>query len=348
MAPQVAVAFAFAALALMQLSRPLPSRFSWLPALAAAVVFLIALISLFGRLLRLDIVYDWHYATRIAPHTAAGLLLLALGLAQLTYQRSFNKADDVSNDSRRILAVSTAAMLAITIACAAMCFAVVVRHSHDLQQQALGRELRNQVELISTEIAADRHEGERLVSSQSLAQIMARRALRAEGEGPPPALLQALRAWSDHRLPLSKGLLAAQMKNAAGQPLLQSGVIAPARATIVALDSTSRIEIGAEAHLVIERPLPPDASGRSGVMTLRFALSRLTAALQTNSSGQGFDTSICHALSLHTMQCLRLSGSPLPGLPLARDSAGRTGALNLAFTGRTGVTLGAEPDGARC
>ncbi len=134
MAPQVAAGFAFAALALAQLTRPQNSRLHWIAPLATGAVFLIALVSFFGRLLRLDIIYDWHYATRIAPHTAVGLLLLSLGLAQIAYRRSFNKTDDVSNDSRRILAVSTAAMLAITITCAAVCFAVVVRHSHDLQQ----------------------------------------------------------------------------------------------------------------------------------------------------------------------------------------------------------------------
>ena len=137
-----------------------------IPSLAAALVLLIAIVSLLGRLLRLDIVYDWHYATRIAPHTAAGLLLLAIGLAQLTYRRSFDKTDDVSNDARRILAVSSGAMLAITIACAAMCFAVVVRHSHDLQRAALKSELQNHVELISTELATQRHEADRVVASQ--------------------------------------------------------------------------------------------------------------------------------------------------------------------------------------
>jgi PAS domain S-box-containing protein len=347
MAPQVAAAFGLAALAFAQLTRPRPSRFDSILPLAVGGVFLVAIVSLCGRLLRLDIVYDWHYATRIAPHTASGLLLLSLGLAQLTYRRWFDKTDDVSNDARRILAVSTAAMLTITIACAAMCFAVVVRHSHDLQQAALGRELRNKVELISTEIANQRHEGDRLVSSQSLGEIMARRSLHADATVPNAELIRTLQAWIDHRVPLSKGLLGIELINAHRQSVLQRGSFGLATASYVPLDDSTRIEMGTEARLLIERALPPDASGRSGTMRMQFALPRLSAALQPRISSHDFDTAICHVLTAQAMECLQLSGSPLPALPVARDTTGRAGALSLAFAGKTGVTLGAEPDGAR-
>lgn len=343
MAPQVAAAFGFAALALAQLTRPQTSRLHWIAPLATGAVFLIALVSFFGRLLRLDIIYDWHYATRIAPHTAVGLLLLSLGLAQIAYRRSFNKADDVSNDSRRILAVSTAAMLAITITCAAVCFAVVVRHSHDLQQTTLARELHNQVELIGTEIAVQRQESERVVASQSLAQIIARSSPQIS----PAALRQAFKDWAERRLPLSRGLQALELKGADGELLLQSGSFGPPANTIVRLDDQTRIEIRNEAHLAIERPMPPDASGRSGFMRMQFALPRLNAALLSDRSINDFDTSICQPLSAHSMQCLRLASSPLATLPIARDTAGRAGALNLAFSGKSGVTLGTEPSGAR-
>lgn len=343
MAPQVAAAFALAALAFAQLTRPRNSRLHWIASLASGVVFLIALVSFFGRLLRLDIIYDWHFATRIAPHTSAGLLLLSLGLAQITYRRTYNKSDDVSNDSRRILAVSTAAMLAITIACAAMCFAVVVRHSHDLQQATLRRELNNQVELIGTEIAGQRQESERLVSSQTLVQVIARSSPNVS----PARLRESLRAWADQRLPLSRGLQALDLKDVDGHSLLQSGSFGPPSSSIVRLDDHTRIEIGNDAHILIERPLPPDAKGRSGYIRMQFALPRLSAALLFDASVRDFDTSICQALTERSMQCLRLSSSPLATLPMARGTAGRAGALNLAFGGKRGVTLGAEPSGAR-
>ncbi|HEY0681257.1 MAG TPA: ATP-binding protein [Steroidobacter sp.] len=343
MAPQVATAFAFAALALAQLSRPQSSRMHWLPPLAIGIVFLIALISLFGRLLRLDIIYDWHYATRIAPHTAAGLLLLAAGLAQLTYRSSFNKSDDVTNDSRRILAVTTAVIVAITITCAAVCFAVVVRHSHDLQQAALGREQRNQVELIAAEIANQRHESERVALSLSLAQILSRHYTAAS----KPTLSEQLHDWADHRLPLSPGLQAVEVSDASGQVLFESGSVGPPPTSIVQLDAATRIEVGNDARIVIQRALPPDSAGSGGQMTMQFALPRLSAALLSDVSSQDFDTSICQALSPQSMQCLRLSASPLATLPMTRDGAGRAGAMNLAFSGRSGVTLGAEPSGAR-
>lgn len=342
MAPEVAAAFVLAALALAHLTRPLSSRMHWIPPLAAAVVAVIALLSFFGRLLRLDIIYDWDYAMHIAPHTAAGLLLLAVGLAQLSYRRSFSKTDDVANDSHRILAVSTAAMLAITITCAALCFAVVVRHSHDVQQAALGRELRNQAELIGTEIAAQRHESERVASSRFLAQIVSHR-YTAQSK---PSLREQLRDWAEHRLPLSRGIQAVEVIDPNGRLLLQSGSFGPPSSSIVRLDTSTNIGIGNDAHVVIEHPLPPDASGRSGVMKMQFALPRLTAALLSDASHQDFATEICQALSQRSMQCLRLSSSPLATMAMSRETAGRSGALNLAFSGRSGVTLGAEPDGA--
>lgn len=343
MAPQVAGSFALAALALAQLSRPRSSRLRGLAPLATGAIFLIALVSFFGRLLGLDIIYDWQYATRIAPHTAAGLLLLSFGLAQLCYRRSFDKSDDVSNDSRRILAVSTAALLAVTITCAAVGFAVVVRHSHQLQQAALGRELRNQVEFIGMEIAAQRQESERVISSQSLAQVIARSSARLSAV----ELREALERWAEQRLPLSRGLQALELIDADGNPLLRSGSFGPPSGTEVRLSEEARIAIGNDARLLVERSTSVDASKRSGFIRMQFALPRLTAALLSDRSISEFDTSICQALSEHSMQCLRLASSPLASLPIARESAGRAGALDLAFSGRSGVRLIAEPSGAR-
>lgn len=343
MAPQVAAAFALAGLALAQLTRPQSSSLHWLAPLAIGVVFLIALISVFGRLLRLDIIYDWNHATRIAPHAAAGLLLLALGLGQLSYRGSFNRTDDVSNDSRRILAVTTAVLVAITIICAAVCFAVVVRHSHDLQQATLGREQRNQVELIGAEIVNQRHESERVVLSLSLAQILSR------PYAPPSqtALRDQLHDWADRHLPLSPGLQAMAVSDPDGQTLFQSGSFGPPPSGVVRLDPETRIEIGNDAHIVIETALPPDAAGRSSHMKMQFALPRLTAALLSDAASQNFATAICQALSRYAMQCLRLSTSPLATLPMARDTPGNAAALNLAFDGHSGVTLSAAPDGTR-
>lgn len=343
MAPQVAGAFALAALALAQLTRPRSSRLHWIAPLATGAIFLIALVSFFGRLLGLDIIYDWQFATRIAPHTAAGLLLLSLGLGQVCYRRSFDKTDDVSNDSRRILAVSTAALLAISITCAAVCFAVVVRHSHDLQRAALNRELRNQVELIGTELAIQRHESERVVSSQSLAQLIGRSSPQVSAT----RLREALKNWAEHRLPLSRGLQALDVLDADGKSLLHSGSFGPPSGAVVRLDDKARIEIGNDARLLVEGATPEDASGRSGFIRMQFALPRLTAALLSDRSISEFDTSICQALTAHSMQCLRLASSPLATLPIARDTAGRAGPLNLAFSGKSGVTLIAEPSGAR-
>ncbi len=78
--------------------------------------------------------------TRIAPHTAAGLLLLSLGLAQFRYRRSFNKTDDVSNDSRRILADHFRGDPGDHDYLRGRCASPsCVRHSHDLQRTALNR-----------------------------------------------------------------------------------------------------------------------------------------------------------------------------------------------------------------
>ena len=340
MAPQTAAAFVLGSLACIVLTRPRYNRLAWFPPLAAALILLIALVSLFGRTLRLDIVYDWHYAARVAPHTAVGMLLLAMGIMQLTYRRAFDKSDDVSNDARRILTVSSLVMLTITIACAAMCFAVVVRHSHDLQQTALKRELQNQVELISSELNARRQEADRIVSSPSLEQIMRLGSLSDEAGRDISRLLEALHGWAEHRLPLSNELHAATLSTATGRAVFQTGAFAPPSSMIVPLDEGVQIEVGEQAHLLIEAGLPPDAAGHRGTIRMQFSLPRLTAELQPDSV-HSFESAVCRTSGAHSVQCMRLSQSPG-----ARD-ARRTGALNLAFAGETGVTLGVESDGAR-
>src|SRR5262245_57749215 len=106
MGPQVAVCFLIASIAMLQLARRMGSGFDWILPPAAASILLIGLVSLGGRFLSFDIVYDWNYSTRIAPHTAGGLVLLAIGLAQPIYRRTLYRNDDVLNDTQRILAVS--------------------------------------------------------------------------------------------------------------------------------------------------------------------------------------------------------------------------------------------------
>lgn len=343
MAPQVAAAFALAALTFLQLTLPRPNRLNWMPPLATAIVFLIAIVSLFGPLLRLDIVYDWRHATRIAPHTAAGLLLLSVGLAQLTYRRSFDNTNDVSNDARRILTISTAAILTITIACAAMCFSVVVRHSHDVQRAALGRELHNQAELIAAEVVSQRYEANRIVASQSLGDILAQEAR----SGARASTLQALQRWADRRLPLSRGLAALNLTDSSGRTLLTWGTPVTQPTMTVALDGDARIEIGTEARVTIERSLKAEANRAPFLMRVQFSLPRLTAALQPEPVGSDVERAICYGSSGSSVRCLNLVGTPNITLPAPRGANDPSNAFRLASSGQSGVTLGTEPNGAR-
>ena len=180
------------------------------------------------------------------PHTAAGLLLLSLGLAQLTYRRSFDHTNDVSNDARRILTISTAAILTITIACAAMCFTVVVRHSHDVQQAALGSELNNQAELIAAELATQRQEAESHRRSQSLDDILAPGCEPSTGTGTPRC-----NDGPSVACRLSRGLAALELIDSSGRTLLTWGTPA------AALDDDRDIGSG-DSHRDRQRSARPD------------------------------------------------------------------------------------------
>jgi PAS domain S-box-containing protein len=338
MAPQVAAAFLLSALTFAQLTQRRASRLNWLAPMATGAVFFIAIVSLLGPLLRLDIVYDWRHAARIAPHTAAGLLLLSIGLMQLTYRRSFDYSNDVSNDARRILTISTAAILAITIACAATCFTVVVRHSHNVQQAALGRELHNQAELIAAELATQRYEAQRIVASQSLGDILSRmRSING--------LSASLQRWADRRLPLSRGLAALELMDSSGRTLLTWGTPLSRSTTTVTLDPTTHIEIGTEARVRIEQAL--SQHGGQFSMRIQFSLPRLTAALQPEPAGSDVERAICYGSASQSTRCLHLAGTPAAFLSAARAGADLSGALRLASSGKAGVTLGTDPNGAR-
>ncbi|MET0534102.1 MAG: ATP-binding protein [Steroidobacter sp.] len=342
MAPQVATSFALTALTFIQLTLPRSNRLNWLPPLATVLVFLAASISLLGPLLRLDIVYDWRHATRIAPHTAAGLLLLAIGLTQIVYRRSFESANDVSNDARRILTISTAAILAITITCAAMCFSVVVRHSHDVQRAALGRELHNQAELIAAEIASQRFEANRIMASQSLGDIL----IAESRSGPRATILESLEHWADRRLPLSRGLAAFELIDASGQSLLRWGTPITQPSITVPLDTDARIDIAKDARVTLERSLQASANSRPLAVRIQFSLPRLTAALQPEPEGSDVERAICFESTRRSARCLHLAGTPIADLPAARGENDATSAFQLAVSGQFGVTLGTEPNGA--
>lgn len=339
MGPQTSAAFLLTALTFAQLTQRRSGRMHWIAPVATAVVFLIASVSAFGPLLRLDIVYDWRHSARIAPHTAAGLLLLSIGLAQLTYRRSYDYADDVSNDARRILAISTAAILTITIACAATCFSVVVRHSHDVQRAALGREVQNQAELIAAELAAQRYEANRIVASQSLEDILAHAKNKDTGA--------ALEHWADRRLPLSRGLAALELADSTGQTLLVWGASAPRSITTVTLDPSTHIEIGSDARVRVEQAVSRDSHGQPFSMRIQFALPRLTAALQPEPAGSDVERAICYQSTEHATRCLNLAGTAASYLPTTREGTDLTQAFKLASGGKAGVTLGTDATGAR-
>lgn len=339
MGPQTAAAFLLSAVTLAQLTQRRSSRLGWLAPVATAVVFLIALVSLFGPMLRLDIVYDWRHSARIAPHTATGLMLLSIGLAQLAYRRSFDNSNDVSNDARRILTISTAAILTITIACAAMCFTVVVRHSHDVQRKALGSELQNQAELIAAELTTQRYEASRLVASQSLDEILSQTNRR-------PGPDESLQRWAERRLPLSRGLTALELVDASGRTLLAWGTPLPGTTTVT-LDPATHIEIGSEARVNIEQSLSQDAYGRPFAMRIQFSLPRLTAALQPEPAGSDVERAICYQSPSHSTRCLHLAGTANAYLPNTGSGTDLSRALTLASHGGAGVTLGTDPSGAR-
>lgn len=338
MAPQMAAAFLLSALTLAQLTQSRASRLNWLPPIAAAGVFLIAIVSLFGPLLRLDIVYDWRHTARIAPHTAAGLLLLSIGLVQLTYRRSFDYSNDVSNDARRILTISTAAILTITIACAALCFTVVVRHSHDVQRAALGSELQNQAELIAAELATQRYEANRIVASQSLDDLLMQNGSHLDA---------SLQRWAERRLPLSRGLVHLELVDSAGNTVLAWGTSPPGSAMTVTLDPATHIEIGSDARVRIELPMSRDAHGESFAMRMQFALPRLTAALQPEPANSDVERAICYEAETQATRCLHLAGTPAAFLPTAHGGTDLSRQLKLATHGKSGVTLGTDPSGAR-
>ena len=340
MSPQIAAAFLLSALTLAQLTQPRTSRMHWVATTATAMVFFIEIVCLFGPMLRLDIVYDWRHSARVAPHTATGLLLLSVGLAQLTYRRSFDQNNDVSNDARRILTISTAAILAITIACAALCFTVVVRHSHDVQRAALGSELQNQAELIAAELTTQRYEASRIVASQSLEDILAQ-------TGAGPELNTSLQRWAERRLPLSRGLAALELIDSTGQVVLTWGTPAPRSATTVTLDLVTHIEIGSDARVRIEQQMSQDAYGEPYSMRVQFSLPRLTAALQPEPTGSDVERAICYESATHSTRCLHLAGTPDAFLPSERGGTDLARALKLAAHGKAGVTLGTDPNGAR-
>lgn len=340
MAPQMAAAFLLSAVTFAQLTQSRASRLNWLAPAASAAVFFIAVVSLFGPLLRLDIVYDWRHATRIGPHTAAGLLLLSIGLLQLTYRRSYDTTNDVSNDARRILTISTGSILAITIACAALCFTVVVRHSHDVQRAALGNELQNHAELITAELATQRFEASRIVGSQSLDDILSHPQAGNVMEA-------SLQRWADRRLLMSRGLAALELMDSNGRTLLTWGTPRSASTTTVSLDPATHIEIGNEARVRTEQTLSRDAHGGPFTLRIQFSLPRLTAALQPEPAGSDVERAICYQSPVQSTRCLHLAGTPAEFLHTSSGGSDLSRALKLAASGKAGVTLGTDPNGAR-
>lgn len=81
MALNTSVAFVLAGLALITLTRrQISPRGALLIRICVAGVFLVGALGAFGYLLDLESLYEWYQGSRMAAHTAAGLIVLAAGL----------------------------------------------------------------------------------------------------------------------------------------------------------------------------------------------------------------------------------------------------------------------------
>lgn len=88
-----AVCFLLIGLGLIQLGLRRAQRYLWLLATLASVVVSAALLALLGYALGLPGAYQWGQLSRIAPHTAVGLMILGGGLGYAAWQKGVQQGE---------------------------------------------------------------------------------------------------------------------------------------------------------------------------------------------------------------------------------------------------------------
>ncbi len=332
MAPNTALAFLLFGASLVGWGRSAADSAPRWVQHGAAAVMLIAFLGVMGFSLRLEYLYGWTGAVRMALQTGVGLLIMGAGLWKLVEDSAARQI----LHGREVLAVKrTAAVLMLLVAVAAgvgsftFLQAQLEEHVHD----ELGRMVLDRIAMFDL-VIADRGTRSRIVAGDDQLAPQLRALARSPVHASTP---EAVQAWAAHLAAIGFSSVTAEV---AGRRWQLQGTPATPSLSLPLKGSTRGRLLWQDGYLLQVSEPVRDAEGWVGVLVTEQRLDSLTALGQAgNRLGQTGELGVCGPVATG-MSCFPLRSRPRPfdlpllvagqPLPLARALRGETGSI-IAF-----------------
>lgn len=327
MAPNTALGFLLSGVALMLMAyshRPLALRS--IEMLAFSTLF-IGLISIAGYGMKLEFLYGWYQYTRMALPTAAGMVLLGIGLWSAWFQLPAAHQSLQRPTQNRILWVGGSLFFAIALVAGLVGFASMQQRMERTLHEGLQNSLRNRIDLFTSMIDEALTTGQLIATRPSLRQLLS---------NPGPAESKRLSVSAQGFLQF--GFSAVRFHDRRGRLLAGAGSFIESSTLAASLATATPAKLLWQEGFLLETRLPVNDAGQPlGTIVLQRPLVNLTRIVQ-DSQGQGEtgETGVCAPAENQTMHCFPLRFNPtIFQLPYAID--GRRLPMSYALEGKTGI-----------
>ncbi|MBA3660586.1 MAG: PAS domain-containing sensor histidine kinase [Gammaproteobacteria bacterium] len=152
MAPNTTIAFMLAGLTIFFLPTHENKLIQILLPLFTFFILLISLISILIYSLKLEYIFSWYHFTRMAVHTAAGLLFVSIGLWTLILQNPMLVKYYFGREDKKIIFLSGIVFIILTLITGFSSIAVITYSNFDFIHQALQNTLESKVDIFEDEI----------------------------------------------------------------------------------------------------------------------------------------------------------------------------------------------------
>ncbi len=286
--------------------------------------------ALAGHILGLRYLYTDYWLAQMAPGTAAGFVLLSVGLWTVWRGESWNEPLLIRSEAARILLASTIIMTSIATVCGFAAFVLMQRSAEQAVTRELVRTLDHKGALIADLVAARTAEAERFAARHytgAAVRVLAASSRRADGL----AKLESAAAQA-----LVHGFSGAAVQDRKGEVIAKAGEVVRYPDVALRVRAAGRAELIWSDEFLLANEIEISEGGAViGTVILQTRMPQLASLLtDIPELGATGELLVC-AQSTKQIGCLPTRLRPHP---LFLQANTRGSPISFAFAGRTGHT----------
>ena len=330
MPPMTALGFALAGVFLLLHQRAgAAGRARALMQVCSLSIITLGIIGITGFSFRLELLYGWYRLVRMAPHTAAGFILLGIGLWLTWYKALPLTGSSEQRTGKRITAIATIILMFMALIAGMAGFVLSSQRTETTLNHNLQTAHANRAQLLNFVIDNTIREARSLALAPSLLA-----KYEADLDGAPLVMAPEL---ASHLL--SSGYSSVSAVTTAGTTLLHAGADKNSFTVVLPMRDGNRLLW--DATPVLEVRVPVQVRGHSaGTIVVQRDLAVVKTLLKdAELVGETGDIAICAAIPGNAMNCLptRLRSVGLANLGRMRD--GQPLPMSLALDGGSGLAI---------